>query len=296
MHRAGGHASRGGQSEPADGPRAAQGAACAGVRSGRQRDPLATGATGSQEWPCRSQHHGRLQGSGVDRQRRRRCARVSFAGQQVPRAKRPCRKILGRTIHGEFRARAESSSTQQEAAIADGYLNSASPCSTRTPAFSVLGAGLRPDDTNLGTRHNPRRRLAPTCIAPSSVDRSPSATARTIASRFTEDGRFVEMFIKKKTLGDGSVWDISRPIRSRMPPHISGRQLRARRLHHARVAEIPLELATGPPAGQFSRSTASPPPKGNLFTTRDVPGPPAPEIVFKGVEMVPRDRVVWPRK
>ena len=138
-----------------------------------------------------------------------------------------------------------------EAYISDGYLNKrVAVLDADTGAFKrYWGAyGNKPDDTNLGP-YNPDAPPAqqfrnPVHCAELSVDRLLYVCDR-VNDRiqvFTPDGKFVkESFIAKKSLGEGSVWDIAFSKDPQQTYHLPGRRPQHEDPHpaarHARGAD-----------------------------------------------------------
>jgi DNA-binding beta-propeller fold protein YncE len=197
-----------------------------------------------------------------------------------------------------------------EAYIADGYSNKrVAVIDADTGAFKrYWGAyGNRPSDMSLG-RYDPD---AP----PAQQFRNPVHCAELSNDRllyvcdrqndriqvFTAEGKFVkEQFISKRTLGDGSVWDIA----------FSGdpqqKYIYLADGHDEKIFILlrdTLEVLTsfgdgGRQPGQFyavhSIATDS---KGNIYTTETYEGRRLQRFLYKGIQNVPRDDqgTVWPK-
>jgi DNA-binding beta-propeller fold protein YncE len=196
-----------------------------------------------------------------------------------------------------------------EAYVADGYGNKrVAVIDADTGTFKrYWGAyGNKPDDTAL-PRYDPD---AP----PAQQFRNPVHCAELsndgfvyVCDRpndriqvFTREGKFVkESFIAKRTLGDGSVWDIafSKDPQQKYIFLADGKNERI----YVMLRDT-LEILTsfgdgGRQPGQFfavhSIATDS---KGNIFTTETYEGRRVQKFVYKGIASVPREQgVVWPK-
>ena len=196
-----------------------------------------------------------------------------------------------------------------EAYIADGYLNK---------RVAVLDAdtgklkrhwgayGNKPDDRNLG----PYDPDAP----PAQQFRNPVHCADLandgllyVCDRmndriqvFQKDGKFVkEGFIARRSLGEGSVWDIafSRDAQQTYIFLADGRNMKVHILRRDTLEELTSFGDGGRQPGQFfgvhSIAVDS---KGNLYTTETYEGKRVQKFVYKGVGSVRRNQgVIWPR-
>ena len=196
-----------------------------------------------------------------------------------------------------------------EAYIADGYGNKrVAVIDADTGTFKrYWGAyGHKPDDTNLGP-YNPEAPPAqqfrnPVHCAMLSVDRLVYVCDRQNdrVQVFTEDGTFVkEVFIKKKTLGDGSTWDIafSKDPQQKYIYLADGKNEKIYIVLRDTLEVLSSFGDGGRQPGEFfavhSIATDS---KGNIYTTETYQGRRLQKFVFKGVQKVPRDQgVVWPK-
>ncbi len=197
---------------------------------------------------------------------------------------------------------------RNEAYLADGYGNKrVAVIDADTGAFKrYWGAyGNKPDDTNLG----PYDPDAP----PAQQFRNPVHCAELstdgllyVCDRpndriqvFTREGKFVrEVFIAKRTLGDGSTWDIAF---SKDPEQTylflaDGKNEKIYVLLRETLEILTMFGDGGRQPGQFfavhSIATDS---KGNIYTTETYEGRRLQKFVFKGISRVPRIQgVVWP--
>lgn len=195
-----------------------------------------------------------------------------------------------------------------EAYLADGYGNKrVAVIDADTGAFKrYWGAyGNKPDDTNLGP-YNPDAPPAqqfrnPVHCSDLSVDGLVYVCDRpnNRLQVFTSEGKFVkEQVIAKRTLGDGSVWDVafSRDPQQRYLYVADGKNERVYILRRDTLEIISSFGDGGRQPGQFfavhSIVTDS---KGNIFTTETYEGRRLQRFNFKGVTQVPRDQgVTWP--
>jgi len=200
-----------------------------------------------------------------------------------------------------------------EAYIADGYGNKrVAVIDADTGKFKrYWGAyGNKPDDALVASlgRYNPdlppiQQFRSPVHCAMVSVDRFVYVCDRPNdrIQVFTEDGKFVkEVFIKKKTLGDGSVWDIafSKDPQQKYLYLADGKNEKVYIMLRDTLEILSSFGDGGRQPGQFfavhSIATDS---KGNIYTTETYQGRRLQKFVFKGVQKVPRDQgVVWPKK
>ena len=197
-----------------------------------------------------------------------------------------------------------------EAYISDGYLNK---------RVAVLDAdtgkmkrywgayGNKPDDRNLGP-YNPDAPPAqqfrnPVHCADVSNDGFVYVCDRvnTRLQVFTKEGKFVkEGFFARRSLADGSVWDIafSRDPQQTYIFMADGRNQRIRVIRRDTLEELTTFGDGGRYPGQFfgvhSIAIDS---KGNLYTTETYEGKRLQKFVYKGVGMVtrPNQGTVWPR-
>jgi DNA-binding beta-propeller fold protein YncE len=198
-----------------------------------------------------------------------------------------------------------------EAFLADGYLNKrvAVIDATSGKMKRYWGAyGNKPDDTDLGP-YNPD---AP----PSKQFRNPVHCAMLsndgllyVCDRngdrlqvFRPDGTFVkEVFIAKRTLASGSVWDVafSRDAQQRYLYVTDGMNNRVHVLRRDTLEELTSFGDGGRQPGQFfgvhSIAVDS---KGNIYTTETWEGKRLQKFVFKGVGRVraPHQGTVWPEQ
>jgi DNA-binding beta-propeller fold protein YncE len=200
-----------------------------------------------------------------------------------------------------------------EAYIADGYANKrVAVIDADTGVFKrYWGAyGNKPDDALVASlgNYNPdlppiQQFRSPVHCAELSVDRFVYVCDRPNDRMqvFTEDGKFVkEMFYKKKTLGDGSVWDIafSKDPQQKYIFMADGKNEKIVVLLRETLEVLTTFGDGGRQPGQFfavhSIATDS---KGNIYTTETYQGRRLQKFVYKGIQKVPRDQgVVWPIK
>jgi DNA-binding beta-propeller fold protein YncE len=197
-----------------------------------------------------------------------------------------------------------------EAYVADGYLNKrVAVIDADTGKFKrYWGAyGNKPDDTDLG-RYNPD---AP----PAQQFRSPVHCAELsndglvyVCDRpndriqvFQKDGKFVkEVFIAKRTLGDGSVWDIafSKDPQQKYLYLADGKNEKVYVIERDSLQILTSFGDGGRQPGQFfgvhSIATDS---KGNIYTTETYEGKRLQKFVYKGLAPVakPDQGPPWPR-
>jgi len=195
-----------------------------------------------------------------------------------------------------------------EAYLADGYINKrVAVIDADTGAFKrYWGAyGKRPDDTSIG----PYDPDAP----PAQQFRSPVHCAELSADGllyvcdrpndriqvFQRDGTFVrEVFIAKRTLGDGSTWDIafSKDPEQKYLFLADGKNEKIYVLLRETLEILTMFGDGGRQPGQFfavhSIATDS---KGNIYTTETYEGRRLQKFVYRGIGRVPRVQgVVWP--
>jgi DNA-binding beta-propeller fold protein YncE len=196
-----------------------------------------------------------------------------------------------------------------EAYIADGYGNKrVAVIDADTGKFKrYWGAyGNKPDDTNLGN-YNPDAPPAqqfrnPVHCAELSVDRLVYVCDRpnNRIQVFTEEGKFVkEVFVKKKTLGDGAVWDIafSKDPEQKYLYLADGKNEKVYIMRRDTLEILSSFGDGGRQPGQFfAVHSIAVDSKGNIYTTETYQGRRLQKFVFKGVQMVPRDQgVAWPK-
>ena len=201
-----------------------------------------------------------------------------------------------------------------EAYIADGYQNKrVVVIDADTGAFKrYWGAyGNKPDDKDPGLvagNYNPDAPLiqsfrSPVHCADLSIDGMVYVCDRpnNRLQVFTREGKFIkEQQIAKRTLGDGSIWDVafSKDPKQTYMYIADGKNERI-----YVVLRDTLEVLTtfgdgGRQPGQFfavhSIATDS---RGNIYTTETYHGRRIQKFVYKGIDKVARDQgVVWPRK
>jgi hypothetical protein len=200
-------------------------------------------------------------------------------------------------------------SAANEAYISDGYLNK------RVAVLDVdsgkmkryWGAyGNRPDDRNLGP-YDPDAPPAQQFRNPVHCAELASDGLLYVCDRvndriqvFRKDGAFVkEQFIAKRSLGEGSVWDIafSKDPQQTYLYLADGRNMKVHILRRDTLEELTAFGDGGRQPGQFfgvhSIAVDS---KGNVYTTETYEGKRVQKFVYKGVGAVPRNQgVIWPR-
>jgi len=198
-----------------------------------------------------------------------------------------------------------------EAYIADGYGNHrVAVIDADTGQFKRFwGAyGNKPDDENLG-RYNPDAPPAqqfrnPVHCAEMSVDRLVYVCDR-VNDRiqvFTPEGKFVkEQFIAKRSLADGSVWDIafSKDAQQKYLYLADGRNQKV-----YIIERQPLQLLTsfgdgGRQPGQFfGAHSIAVDSKGNIYITETYEGKRVQKFSYKGLGPVTKENqgVVWPTR
>jgi DNA-binding beta-propeller fold protein YncE len=197
-----------------------------------------------------------------------------------------------------------------EAYLADGYGNKrVAVIDADTGAFKrYWGAyGNKPDDTNPGP-YDPdappaQQFRTPVHCAELSLDGLVYVCDRPNdrIQVFKADGTFVkEVFIAKRTLGDGSVWDIafSKDPQQRYLYVADGKNEKVYVIDRQSLQILTSFGDGGRQPGQFfavhSIATDS---KGNVYTTETYQGRRLQKFVFKGVTSVPSDQgTPWPRK
>ena len=199
---------------------------------------------------------------------------------------------------------------ENEAYIADGYLNKrVAVIDADTGKFKrYWGAyGNKPDDTDFGA-YNPD---AP----PLQQFRSPVHCAELsndgfvyVCDRpndriqvFTREGKFVkEQWVAKRTLGDGSTWDIafSKDPQQKYIFLADGKNEKVYIMLRDTLEIVSSFGDGGRQPGQFfAVHSIAIDSKGNLYTTETYEGRRLQKFVYKGITSVPRDQgVVWPGK
>jgi len=195
-----------------------------------------------------------------------------------------------------------------EAYVADGYGNRrVAVIDADTGKFKrYWGAyGHKPDDTDLG-KYDPDAPPAPQFRTPVHCAELASDGLVYVCDRpndriqvFQKDGTFVkETFIAKKTLGDGSVWDIafSRDPQQRYLYLADGKNEKVYILERDTLRILTSFGDGGRQPGQFfgvhSIATDS---KGNIYTTETYEGKRLQKFVYKGLGPVkPEQGVPWP--
>jgi DNA-binding beta-propeller fold protein YncE len=196
-----------------------------------------------------------------------------------------------------------------EAYIADGYGNRrVAVIDADTGKFKrYWGAyGHKPDDTDLG-KYDPEAPPAPQFRTPVHCAELASDGLVYVCDRpndriqvFRKDGTFVkETFIAKKTLGDGSVWDIafSKDPQQRYLYLADGKNEKVYILERDTLKILTSFGDGGRQPGQFfgvhSIATDS---KGNIYTTETYEGKRLQKFVYKGLGpvMTPEQGVPWP--
>jgi DNA-binding beta-propeller fold protein YncE len=198
-----------------------------------------------------------------------------------------------------------------EAYVADGYRNKrVAVLDMGTGAIKRFwGAyGNAPSDSNYG-RYNPDVPLIPQFRTPVHCAEPTSDGLVYVCDRpnnriqvFQKDGKFVkEQQIARRTLGDGSVWDIafSRDPQQKYLYLADGRNERVYILDRQSLEVLTMFGDGGRQPGQFfavhSIATDS---KGNLYTTETYEGKRVQKFVYKGIAPVTRmnQGVPWPSR
>ena len=195
-----------------------------------------------------------------------------------------------------------------EAYIADGYGNKrVAVIDADTGKFKrYWGAyGNKPDDTDLG-KYDPEAPPAPQFRTPVHCAELANDGLVYVCDRpndriqvFQKDGKFVkEAFIAKKTLGDGSVWDIafSKDPQQRYLYLADGKNEKVYIFERDTLKILTSFGDGGRQPGQFfgvhSIATDS---KGNIYTTETYEGKRLQKFVYKGLGPVKPEQVVpWP--
>jgi len=197
-----------------------------------------------------------------------------------------------------------------EAYIADGYGNKrVAVLDADTGRFKrYWGAyGHKPDDTNIG-RYDPDAPPAQQFRTPVHCADLSNDGFVYVCDRpndriqvFKADGTFVkETFIAKKTLGDGSVWDVafSRDPEQKYMYLADGKNEKIYVMDRQSLEILTSFGDGGRQPGQFfavhSIATDS---KGNIYTTETYEGRRLQKFVYKGIGSVKREQgIVWPSR
>ncbi len=197
-----------------------------------------------------------------------------------------------------------------EAYIADGYGNKrVAVLDADTGRFKrYWGAyGHKPDDTNIG-RYDPEAPPAQQFRTPVHCADLANDGLVYVCDRpndriqvFKADGTFVkEKFIAKKTLGDGSVWDVafSRDPGQKYMYLADGKNEKVYVMDRQSLEILTSFGDGGRQPGQFfavhSIATDS---KGNIYTTETYEGRRLQKFVYKGIGSVKREQgTVWPAR
>jgi DNA-binding beta-propeller fold protein YncE len=198
-----------------------------------------------------------------------------------------------------------------EAYVADGYLNKrVAVIDADTGKFKrYWGAyGNKPDDADIG-RYNPDDPPAKQFRTPVHCAEVANDGLLYVCDRpndriqvFKTDGTFVkETFIAKRTLGDGSVWDIafSKDPQQQFLYVADGKNERIYILDRQSLELLTSFGDGGRQPGQFfgvhSIATDS---KGNIYTTETYEGKRLQKFVYKGLAPVtkPHQGTAWPTK
>jgi DNA-binding beta-propeller fold protein YncE len=198
-----------------------------------------------------------------------------------------------------------------EAYVADGYLNKR--VAVLDADTGVLkrywGAyGNKPDDANLGP-YNPDAPPAQQFRNPVHCADLANDGLLYVCDRvnnriqvFQKDGKFVkEVFIAKRSLGEGAVWDVafSKDPQQTYLYLADGRNMKVHILRRDTLEELTAFGDGGRQPGQFfgvhSVATDS---KGNLYTTETYEGKRVQKFVYKGIGPVraASQGVLWPRR
>jgi DNA-binding beta-propeller fold protein YncE len=196
-----------------------------------------------------------------------------------------------------------------EAYLADGYINKrVAVIDADTGKMKrYWGAyGNKPDDTNLGP-YNPDAPPAQQFRSPVHCAELANDGLLYVCDRpndriqvFTKDGKFVkEMFIAKRSLSEGSVWDIafSKDPQQRYIFLSDGRNMKVRILLRDTLQEVANFGDGGRQPGQFyAVHSIAVDSKGNIYTTETYEGKRVQKFVYKGLGRVtkPNQGVVWP--
>ena len=197
---------------------------------------------------------------------------------------------------------------ENEAYLADGYGNkrvAVIDADTGKMKRYWGGYGNKPDDTPTGN-YDPdappiKQFRSPVHCAEMSVDGLVYVCDRPNdrIQVFKKDGTFVkEVWVAKRTLGDGSTWDIafSKDPQQKYIFLADGKNEKVY-IMLRETLEILSSFGDGgrQPGQFFAVHSIAIDSKGNLFTTETYEGRRLQKFVFKGVTNVPRDQgVVWP--
>ena len=215
------------------------------------------------------------------------------------------------TTHFGMVAKIFVDAKDNEAYIADGYGNKrVAVIDAETGAFKrYWGAyGNKPDDTNMG-RYNPdappiQQFRTPVHCAEMSKDRIVYVCDRVNdrIQTFTPDGKFIkEAWVSKRTLGDGSTWDIafSNDPAQKFIYLVDGHDEKIWILDRQSLEILTSFGDGGKMPGQFyavhSIATDS---KGNIYTTETYDGRRLQRFMLKGMQTVTKGEdqgTVWPR-
>jgi DNA-binding beta-propeller fold protein YncE len=199
---------------------------------------------------------------------------------------------------------------RNEAYLADGYLHKrVAVIDADTGAFKrYWGAyGNKPDDANLGA-YNPDAPPAQQFRTPVHCAELSNDGLLYVCDRpndriqvFTREGQFVrEVFIAKRTLGDGSTWDIafSKDPEQKYLFVADGKNEKIYVLLRQSLEILTMFGDGGRQPGQFfAVHSIAADSKGNLYTTETYEGRRLQKFAYKGVGRVPRVQgVLWPAR
>jgi DNA-binding beta-propeller fold protein YncE len=165
--------------------------------------------------------------------------------------------------------------------------------------------GNKPDDTNIGT-YDPDAPPAQQFRTPVHCADLSQDGLLYVCDRpndriqvFTREGQFVrEVFIAKRTRGDGSTWDIafSKDPEQKYLYVADGKNEKIYVLLRETLEILTMFGDGGRQPGQFfAVHSIAADSQGNLYTTETYEGRRLQKFVFKGVSMVPRVQgTVWP--
>jgi len=165
--------------------------------------------------------------------------------------------------------------------------------------------GAKPDDTNIG-RYDPSAPPAKQFRTPVHCAELSNDGLLYVCDRpndriqvFTKEGKFVkEQWVAKRTLGDGSTWDIafSKDPQQKYIFLADGKNERIYVMDRQSL-EIITQFGDGgrQPGQWFAVHSIATDSKGNIYTTETYEGRRLQKFVFKGVQSVPRHQgVPWP--
>ena len=197
-----------------------------------------------------------------------------------------------------------------EAYIADGYRNrrvAVIDGDTGTIKRFWGAYGNKPDDTNIG-RYNPDAPPAQQFRTPVHCAELSNDGLLYVCDRpndriqvFKPDGTFVrELFVAKRTLGDGSVWDIafSKDPQQKYIYLADGKNEKIYVIQRDTM-EILTSFGDGgrQPGQFFGVHSIAVDSKGNIYTTETYEGKRLQKFVYKGIGAVPREQgVPWPKR